>query len=165
MEPRGPDDLDKNASDKKNLVDVKLGSDVRIGDFVNLYGCEIGDESMVGPFVEIQRGAVIGRRCKIQSHSFICTGVAIGDDVFVGHGVVFSNDKHPRSSKGGKLIKSQDDWTLLETKVGDGASIGNNATILPGIEIGPGAVIGAGAVVTKSVPAGKTVLGPAMRFK
>ena len=150
---------------KKNLVDVKLGKDVRIGDFVNLYGCEIGDDSMVGPFVEIQRGAIVGRRCKIQSHSFVCTGVTLGDDVFVGHGVIFSNDKYPRSSKDGKLIRDQEDWTLLETKVGDGASIGNNATILPGIEIGAGALIGAGAVVTKSVPPGKTVLGPAMRFK
>jgi acetyltransferase-like isoleucine patch superfamily enzyme len=150
---------------KKNLVDVKLGANVRIGDFVNLYGCEIGDDSMVGPFVEIQRGAVVGRRCKIQSHSFICTGVTLGDEVFVGHGVIFSNDKYPKSSKDGKLIRDQADWTLLETKVGAGASIGNNATILPGIEIGPGAVIGAGAVVSKSVPAGKTVLGPAMRFK
>lgn len=150
---------------KKNLVDVKLGTGVRIGDFVNLYGCEIGDDSMVGPFVEIQRGAVIGRRCKIQSHSFICTGVTLGDDVFVGHGVIFSNDKHPRASKDGKPIRDQSDWTLLETKVGAGASIGNNATILPGIEIGAGAMIGAGAVVSKPVPPGATVLGPAMRFK
>jgi UDP-2-acetamido-3-amino-2,3-dideoxy-glucuronate N-acetyltransferase len=157
--------MEMNKSDKQNIVDVKQGQNVRIGDFVNLYGCEIGDECMIGPFVEIQSGVVIGRRCKIQSHSFICTGVSIADDVFIGHGVVFSNDKHPRSSKDGKLIKSGADWTLLETKVGAGASIGNNATILPGIEIGVGAVIGAGAVVTKSVPAGKTVLGPAMRFK
>jgi UDP-2-acetamido-3-amino-2,3-dideoxy-glucuronate N-acetyltransferase len=150
---------------KKNLVDVKLGTGVRIGDFVNLYGCEIGDECMVGPFVEIQRGAVIGRRCKIQSHSFICTGVTLGDDVFVGHGVIFSNDKHPRASRDGKPIRDASEWTLLATKVGTGASIGNNATILPGIEIGAGAMIGAGAVVSKSVPPGATVLGPAMRFK
>ena len=150
---------------KKNLVDVKLGKNVRIGDFVNLYGCEIGDDSMVGPFVEIQRGAVIGRRCKIQSHSFICTGVTLGDDVFVGHGVVFSNDKYPRASKDGKPIRDLADWTLLAIKVGAGASIGNNATLLPGIEIGAGAMIGAGAVVSKAVPPGATVLGPAMRFK
>lgn len=152
-------------SDRQNLKDVTLGRNVRINDFVNLYGCTLGDDCMVGPFVEIQRGVVIGSRCKIQSHSFLCTGVTVGDDVFIGHGVVFSNDKHPRSSKDGRLIVSGDDWTLLETRVGNGVSIGNNATILPGIEIGDGAVIGAGAVVTKSVPPGATVLGPAMRFK
>ena len=149
----------------KILRDVTLGEGVRICDFVNLYGCTIGDDSMVGPFVEIQSGVVIGSRCKIQSHSFLCTGVEIGDDCFVGHGVIFSNDKHPRSSKDGRLIRSDADWTLLKTKVGKGVSIGKNATILPGIEIGDGAVIGAGAVVVKSVPPGAPVIGPAMRFR
>jgi acetyltransferase-like isoleucine patch superfamily enzyme len=152
-------------SDKQNLKDVILGRNVRVNDFVNLYGCTLGDDCMVGPFVEIQRGVVIGSRCKIQSHAFLCTGVTVGDDVFIGHGVIFSNDKHPRASKDGRLIASDADWTLLETRVGNGASIGNNATILPGVTIGEGAVIGAGAVVTKSVPPGATVLGPAMRFK
>ena len=152
-------------SDLKRLKDVTLGANVRINDFVNLYGCSIGDDCMIGPFVEIQRDVTVGRRCKIQSHAFVCSGVEIGDDVFIGHGVVFSNDKHPRASKDGRLITSEADWTLLRTVVGNGASIGNNATILPGIVIGEKAVIGAGAVVTKSVPAGATVLGPAMRFR
>lgn len=152
-------------SDLKRLKDVTLGANVRINEFVNLYGCVIGDDCMVGPFVEIQRDVTVGSRCKIQSHAFICTGVEIGDDVFIGHGVVFANDKHPRASKDGRLIASDADWTLLKTVVGNGASIGNNATILPGITIGEKAVIGAGAVVTKSVPSGATVLGPAMRFR
>ena len=151
-------------SDFKRIVDVKLGANVRIYDFVNLYGCEIGDDCMIGTFVEIQRGVIIGHRCKIQSHSVICTGVEIGDEVFIGHGVVFSNDKYPRAAKDGRPA-GLEDWTLLKTRVGRGASIGNNATILPGIEIGEGAMIGAGAVVSKSVPAGKTVLGAPMRFK
>ena len=158
-------DIGGYVSELRILKDVIVGANTRICDFVNLYGCTIGDDCMIGPFVEIQRGVIIGSRCKIQSHSFLCTGVELGDDVFVGHGVIFSNDKHPRASKDGKPIRDQADWTLLTTKVGAGASIGNNATILPGIEIGEGAMIGAGAVVSKSVPPGATVLGPAMRFK
>ncbi len=158
-------DLHSEISERKILRDVRLGRDTRVGEFVNLYGCVIGDECMIGPFVEIQQGVVVGHRCKIQSHSFLCTGVTLGDEVFIGHGVIFSNDKYPKTSKDGKLIKSQKDWTLLETRVGKGAAIGNNATILPGIVIGERAMIGAGAVVTKDVPAGATVLGPSMRFK
>ncbi len=136
---------------------VRMGCNVRYFAFVNLYGCEIGDDCKIGAFVEIQEGVRIGRRCKISSHSFLCTGVTLGDDVFVGHGVMFTNDKHPRASIDGRPVT--DEWELRETRVGDGASIGSNATILCGIEIGAGAMIGAGAVVTRDVPAGAVVVG------
>jgi len=139
------------------MHDVALGTNVKLNSFINLYGCTIGDDTKVGPFVEIQRGARIGRRCKISSHSFICEGVAIGDDVFVGHGVMFINDRHPRASVDGTPITTQ--WTLEGTVVEDGASIGTNATIMCGIRIGRGAMIGAGAVVTRDVPDGETVAG------
>jgi acetyltransferase-like isoleucine patch superfamily enzyme len=139
------------------LRDVLLGENVRYFSFVNLYGCDIGDDTKIGAFVEIQRGARIGKRCKISSHTFVCEGVHIADDVFIGHGVMFINDRTPRASVGGKPIS--DEWTLEETFVEDGASIGSNATILCGLRIGRGAVIGAGAVVTRNVAPRSVVTG------
>jgi UDP-2-acetamido-3-amino-2,3-dideoxy-glucuronate N-acetyltransferase len=139
------------------LSQVRLGRDVTLGVFINLYGCEIGDETKIGPFVEVQRNASIGRRCKISSHSFVCEGVSIGDDVFIGHGVMFTNDKNPRASVDGRMITTE--WSLQKTVVEDKVSIGSNATILCGLTIGRGAVIGAGAVVTRDVAPGETVAG------
>jgi UDP-2-acetamido-3-amino-2,3-dideoxy-glucuronate N-acetyltransferase len=141
--------------------DVQLGKDVRIfqPDLVNLYGCSIGDGTKVGPFVEIQKGAVVGSNCKISSHSFICEGVSIGDGVFVGHGVMFINDVYPRAVSADGSLQTEQDWKVVPTKVMDRASIGSNATILAGITIGAGAMIGAGAVVTHDVPAGSIVAG------
>ena len=139
--------------------DVKLGRDVRIYDFVNLYGCEIGDESRIGTFVEIQRGAKVGRRVKIQSHTFICEGVSIEDHVFVGHGVTFINDKYPSAvTSAGELVKDGD-WTMVPTVVRKGATIGSGSTILCGVEIGENAIVGAGSVVTRDVPSGTIVAG------
>ena len=131
--------------------DVKLGKDIKIYSFVNLYGCEIGDETKIGAFVEIQRGARVGRRVKVSSHSFICEGVTIEDEVFVGHGVMFINDKYPRSSNPDGSLQTEGDWELSPTLVKRRASIGSNATILCGLTIGEGAIIGAGSVVTKDV--------------
>lgn len=139
--------------------DVVLGKDVVIRDFVNLYGCTIGDESQIGTFVEIQRDVTIGRRCKIQSHSFLCSGVRLEDGVFIGHGVMFTNDKHPRATNDDGTLKSACDWKCETTLIKKNASIGSNATILPGITIGEGALVGAGAVVTKNVPAGAVIAG------
>ena len=139
------------------LRDVVLGRNVRFFGFANLYECEVGDDSKIGPFVEVQKRASIGKRCKISSHSFICEGVHIADDVFVGHGVMFINDKYPRASLEGRQIS--DEWVCVDTYVEDGASIGSNATILCGVRIGRDALIGAGAVVTKDVPPGATVAG------
>ena len=139
--------------------DVVLGANVVIRDFVNLYGCTIGDDSRVGTFVEIQRAARIGRRCKISSHTFICEGVVIEDDVFVGHNVSFINDRYPRASIDGRP-QTDDDWDLVPTLVRRGASIGTGSTILCGVEIGQGAVVGAGSVVASDVPAGAVVRGP-----
>jgi UDP-2-acetamido-3-amino-2,3-dideoxy-glucuronate N-acetyltransferase len=139
--------------------DVKLGKDVRIFEFVNLYGCEIGDESKIGAFVEIQKGARIGRRVKISSHTFICEGVSIEDHVFVGHGVIFINDKYPRAVTGDGALQTDRDWTVAPTVVRRGASIGSGSTILCGIEIGEGAIVGAGSVVTKNVEPGTIVAG------
>ncbi|MCC7075138.1 MAG: N-acetyltransferase [Deltaproteobacteria bacterium] len=151
------------AYDQRNFCriapDVVLGEGVRIFSFVNLYGCTIGDETMVGAFVEIQRGAVIGARCKISSHSFICDGVTIDDEVFVGHGVLFTNDKRPRATNADGTAQTAKDWTLERTKVGRRASIGSGAVILCGITIGAGALIGAGAVVTHDVAPGEVVAG------
>ena len=131
--------------------DVKLGKDIKIYSFVNLYGCEIGDETKIGAFVEIQRGARVGRRVKVSSHSFICEGVTIEDEVFVGHGVMFINDKYPRASNPDGSLQTEGDWELSPTLVKRRASIGSNATILCGLTIGEGAIIGAGSVVTKDV--------------
>jgi len=144
--------------------DVRLGRDVKVYAFVNLYGCEIGDESRVGTFVEIQRGARIGRRCKIQSHTFICEGVTIDDEVFVGHNVNFINDRLPRATNPDGGLQTDDDWTLERTSVGRRASIGTGAVILGGITIGEGAVIGAGSVVTKDVPPHTVVAGNPARL-
>ncbi|MFL6373524.1 MAG: acyltransferase [Pyrinomonadaceae bacterium] len=141
------------------LRDVKLGDNVRIFSFVNAYGCEIGDQSRVGAFVEIQKGVKVGRRCKISSHSFLCEGVTIEDDVFVGHGVMFTNDKYPRATNHDGSPQNEDDWTVIPTVVKKRASIGSNATILPGITIGANATVGAGAVVTRDVPDGAVVIG------
>lgn len=141
--------------------DVGLGRNVRIPhpELVNLYGCTVGDESRIGTFVEIQAGAKVGARCKISSHSFICEGVTIEDEVFIGHGVMFTNDKHPRATTADGRPQQASDWTLQRTRVRSGASIGSNATILCGVTIGAGAFVGAGSVVTKDVPAGATVAG------
>ncbi|HEY8333395.1 MAG TPA: acyltransferase [Tardiphaga sp.] len=146
--------------------DVQLGRDVRIfhPDLVNLYGCSIGDETKLGTFVEIQGGARIGARCKISSHSFICEGVAVEDEVFIGHGVMFTNDRYPRAVTADGRPQGPADWTVEPTRVGKGASIGSNATILCGISIGAGAIVGAGAVVTKDVPAGAVVAGVPARI-
>ncbi len=139
--------------------DVKLGSDVTIYNFVNLYGCEIGDGTKIGSFVEIQKGATVGRNCKVSSHTFICEGVTIADEVFIGHGVIFINDKYPRATNTDSSLQSDVDWQIVTTTVGRGASLGSGATILCGVTIGEYAVVGAGAVVTKDVPARTTVAG------
>jgi UDP-2-acetamido-3-amino-2,3-dideoxy-glucuronate N-acetyltransferase len=143
--------------------DVKFGQGVRVFSFVNLYGCEIGDESKIGTFVEIQKGARIGRRCKISSHTFICEGVTIEDEVFIGHGVMFTNDLFPRATNPDGSLQTAADWKCIPTVVKKGAAIGSNATILCGITIGERAVVGAGAVVTKDVPAGAVVAGSPAR--
>lgn len=144
----------------KNIApDVKLGRDVKIYDFVNLYGCEIGDETKIGTFVEIQRGVRVGRRVKVSSHTFICEGVQIEDHVFVGHGVTFINDRYPRAVTADGELQTGDDWTVVPTVVRKGASIGSGSTILCGVEIGENAIVGAGSVVTKNVPAGTIVAG------
>ena len=141
------------------LNDVKLGENVRIFSFVNAYGCEIGDETRVGAFVEIQKGVKIGRRCKISSHSFLCEGVTVEDNVFIGHGVMFINDKFPRATNEDGSPQSEADWTVIPIIIKKGASIGSNATILAGVTIGENALVGAGAVVTKDVPEGAIVAG------
>ena len=147
------------APNQQIAANVKLGKGVRIFGFTNLYGCEVGDDSKVGTFVEIQKGAKIGARCKISSHTFICEGVTIEDEVFVGHGVMFTNDLLPRATNPDGSPQTDADWSCVKTLVKRGASIGSNATILCGITIGECALIGAGAVVTKDVPAGAVVVG------
>jgi len=144
---------------QKISADVQLGDNVTIHDFVNLYGCEIGADTMIGPFVEVQSGATVGERCKISSHTFICSGVTIEDEVFVGHGVMFINDLVPRATNDDGSAQTADDWTLIPTLVRRGASIGSGATILPGVTIAEGAMVGAGAVVTRDVAPGTTVVG------
>ena len=141
------------------LNDVRFGRDVKIFSFVNAYGCEIGDGSKIGAFVEIQKGARIGRNCKVSSHTFVCEGVTIEDNVFVGHGVMFTNDKFPRATRPDGSMQTDDDWTVIPTLVERGASIGSGAVIVAGVTIGANAMIGAGAVVTKDVPAGTIVAG------
>lgn len=144
---------------------VKLGENVRIYAFVNLYGCEIGDDSRVGTFVEIQKGAKIGKRVKVSSHSFICEGVTIEDDVFIGHGVMFINDKYPRATAESGAPQTEADWECVATLVKRGASIGSNATVLCGVTIGEKAIVGAGSVVTHDVPAGAVVCGVPARIR
>jgi acetyltransferase-like isoleucine patch superfamily enzyme len=139
--------------------DVKLGRNVRIYAFVNLYGCEIGDETKIGTFVEIQKGAKIGDRCKIGSHSFICEGVTIESGVFIGHGVTFINDRYPRATNNSGQLQTDADWNCQTTLVKSGASIGSGATLLGGITIGENAIVGAGSVLTKDVPPNTTVAG------
>jgi acetyltransferase-like isoleucine patch superfamily enzyme len=139
--------------------DVKMGKGVRIHAFTNLYGCEIGDEVKIGAFVEIQKGARIGSRCKISSHTFICEGVVVEDDVFIGHNVTFINDLYPRASNGDGTLQTEADWKCVPTFVRRGASIGSGATLLCGITVGAGALVGAGSVVTRDVPAGAVVAG------
>jgi acetyltransferase-like isoleucine patch superfamily enzyme len=144
--------------------DVKLGRDVKIYAFVNLYGCEIGDESKIGTFVEIQKGACIGRRVKVSSHTFICEGVTIEDETFIGHGVMFINDRFPRSTNADGSVQTEADWSLVPTLIQRRASIGSNATILCGVTVGEGAIVGAGSVVTKDVPPYTIVAGNPARI-
>jgi acetyltransferase-like isoleucine patch superfamily enzyme len=140
-------------------ADVKLGRDVKIFDFVNLYGCEIGDETKIGTFVEIQKGVKVGRRVKISSHTFICEGVSIEDQVFIGHSVTFINDRYPRAATGDGQLQTEADWKVVPIVVRRGASIGSGSTILCGVEIGEDAIVGAGSVVTTNVPARTIVAG------
>lgn len=159
-----------NEAPYRLISDVEFGEGVVVYPFTNLYGCTIGDGTRIGPYVEIQRGAVIGARCKIQSHTFICDGVTIEDEVFIGHGVMFINDKRPRATAPGGALQREGDWEMLTTLVERRASIGSGAVILGGIRIGPGAVIGAGGVVTRDVAPGEIVAGvparaqPAAKF-
>jgi acetyltransferase-like isoleucine patch superfamily enzyme len=144
--------------------DVKMGKDVKLAGFINLYGCEIGDGTKIGAFVEVQKNAVIGRHCKISSHTFVCEGVTIEDNVFVGHGVVFINDSYPRATTGTGVLQTEADWQVERTVVRAGASIGSGATILSQVIIGQNAIVGAGSVVTKDVPANAIVAGNPARL-
>ena len=146
--------------------DVKLGKGVRIFAFVNLYGCEIGDDVKIGAFVEIQKGVKVGSRCKISSHSFLCEGVTLEDDVFIGHNVTFTNDRYPRATNQDGTLQTEKDWACIPTLIKRGASIGSSVTLLCGITVGENAIIGAGSVVTRDVPANITVAGnPARTLK
>ena len=138
---------------------VKLGIDVKLAQFINLYGCEIGDGTKIGAFVEIQKNSTVGKNCKISSHTFVCEGVTIEDNVFIGHGVMFINDSYPRAANPDGSLQTEADWKVVPTHIGRGASIGSGATILCGVTIGEGALIGAGAVVTRDVGSGETVAG------
>jgi acetyltransferase-like isoleucine patch superfamily enzyme len=149
---------------RRIAADVTLGEGVRIFSFVNLYGCTVGAHSQIGAFVEIQKGAVIGRRCKISSHSFICEGVTVEDEVFIGHNVTFTNDRYPRATTAAGCMQSAQDWTCIKTRVRRGASIGSGATILCGVTIGEQAIVGAGSVVVRDVPAHGVVAGNPARI-
>jgi UDP-2-acetamido-3-amino-2,3-dideoxy-glucuronate N-acetyltransferase len=138
---------------------VKLGVNVKLSKFINLYGCEIGDETKIGAFVEVQKNATIGRRCKISSHTFVCEGVTIEDNVFIGHGVMFINDSYPRATTGEGELQTEADWKVERTVVKKGASVGTGATVLANVTIGENAIVGAGSVVTKDVPANTIVVG------
>lgn len=146
-------------------ADVRLGPGTRVSAFANLYGCEIGSDTRLGAFVEVQRGARIGSRCKVSSHSFVCSGVVIEDEVFIGHGVVFINDRHPRATRRDGSAKEDGDWRLERTLVGRGASVGSGAIIMCGVEIGAGAMVGAGALVTHNVPPRALVAGHPARVR
>jgi len=154
-----------NDAPHRLINDVTFGEGVVVHSFTNLYGCSVGDGTRIGPFVEVQRGASIGARCKIQSHTFVCDGVTIEDEVFVGHGVMFINDKFPRALDEGGDLQTEDDWTLLPIVVEQGASIGSGAVLLGGVRIGAGALVGAGAVVTKDVAPGAIVAGVPARLR
>jgi len=158
-------DRPANDAPYRMVRDVEFGEDVVVQSFVNLYGCLVGAGTRIGPFVEIQRDVVVGRRCKIQSHAFICSGVVLGDGVFVGHGVVFVNDKTPRATADGVRLAGEDDWALLPVVVEDGASIGSGAIVLGGVRVGRGALVGAGAVVAADVPPGAVVAGVPARVR
>ena len=158
-------DTPVNDAPYRLIDDVAFGDGVVVGPFTNLYGCRIGDESRIGPFVDIQRGATIGARCKVQSHTFVCDGVEIGDEVFVGHGDVFINDKLPRATTDEGGLQTGDDWELLPTVVERRASLGSGAIVLGGVRIGEGAIVGAGAVVTRDVAPGETVAGVPARVR
>jgi UDP-2-acetamido-3-amino-2,3-dideoxy-glucuronate N-acetyltransferase len=148
-----------NEAPYRLINDVEFGDDVVVHAFTNLYGCRIGDHTRIGPFVEIQRGAAVGANCKISSHTFVCDGVTIEDEVFVGHGVVFINDRRPRATRDGAL-QGEGDWELVPSVVERGASLGSGAVILCGVRVGAGALVGAGAVVARDVAPGETVVGP-----
>jgi UDP-2-acetamido-3-amino-2,3-dideoxy-glucuronate N-acetyltransferase len=152
-------DQPSNEAPYRLLHDVQFGQDVVVYSFTNLYGCRIGDNTRIGPFVEIQQGAVVGANCKIQSHTFICEGVEIDDEVFVSHGVLFINDKFPRATTNEGVLQTDQDWQLERTVVERGASLGSGAIILGGVRIGARALVGAGAVVTRDVAPGETVVG------
>ncbi len=139
--------------------DVKLGKNVKLSKFINLYGCEVGDETKIGAFVEIQKNARVGKRCKISTHTFICEGVAIEDNVFIGHGVTFINDRYPRATTSGGELQTEADWHVEATRIKKGASIGSGATILSNVTVGENAMVGAGSVVTADVPANAVVVG------
>jgi acetyltransferase-like isoleucine patch superfamily enzyme len=144
--------------------DVKLGEKVKLSNFINLYGCEIGDDTKIGAFVEVQKHAKIGKNCKISSHTFVCEGVVIEDDVFVGHGVTFINDSYPRATNGDGRLQTEEDWKVEPTLIKKGASIGSGATILCNVTVGEGAIVGAGSVVTKNVPPNAVVAGNPARL-
>jgi len=150
--------------EKKNINNVKLGKDVKIFDFVNIYGCSIDDNSKVGAFVEIQKNAFIGKNCKISSHTFICEGVHIEDNVFIGHNVTFINDKYPRATVEDGGLQTEEDWKVVETFIKKGASVGSSSTILCGVTVGENAIVGAGSVVTKDVPPNTIVAGVPARI-
>ncbi len=150
--------------DRQSLANVSVGRNVRIFNFVNAYGCSIDDNTKIGAFVEIQKGAFIGKNCKISSHTFICEGVHIKDNVFIGHNVSFINDKYPRAVTGEGEMQTEEDWEVVETYVEKGASIGTSSTILCGLTIGENAVVGAGSVITKDVPPGAVVAGNPARI-
>jgi acetyltransferase-like isoleucine patch superfamily enzyme len=145
--------------EKKNINNVKLGENVKIFDFVNLYGCSIGDNSKIGTFVEIQKNASVGKNCKISTHTFICEGVHIGDNVFIGHNVTFINDKRPRAANPDGTMQTEANWKVVETFIKNGASVGSSSTIMCGVTVGENAIVGAGAVVTKDVPPNTIVAG------
>ena len=144
--------------------DVSLGRNVKISAFVNLYGCSVGDNTKIGAFVEIQKGAAIGKNCKISSHTFICEGVTVQDNVFIGHNVTFINDKYPRATRADGSLQTEEDWSVMPTLVESGASIGSSVSILCGVTIGAGALVGAGSVVTKDIPPGEIWVGNPARF-
>jgi UDP-2-acetamido-3-amino-2,3-dideoxy-glucuronate N-acetyltransferase len=154
-----------NEAPYRLIDDVEFGEDVTVAAFTNLYGCSIGDQTKIGPFVEIQRGVVVGARCKVQSHSFVCTGVVLEDEVFVGHGTMFINDKFPAATTAEGALKTDEDWELSRTVVERRASLGSGVVVLAGVRIGAGALVGAGAVVTRDVAAGELVVGVPARAR